>query len=199
MTGASPTGSGFRPSDGAASVPAVPASIPSAGDQFTIDYPFIRDTYQALGSEGFSDEQTWRPGVRFESVGPEDCGSVADALGSATFTVVAAYKPGRFPTRVFFTRRFRDPDGREFGKSKLHIVTLDKFRRLARGYQHPFGIGAPLTCIPRFNAAAARAEFEAMLSAYAQGTEARRAETGTGSVHDGPVATPCAQPSAGDA
>jgi hypothetical protein len=114
------------------------------GDVFTVVYPFVRDTYQALDEEGFCDLPTWRPGVRFEAIGPEDSGSVADAIGSAEFTVVAAFKPGRFPMRVFFTRQFVDPDGRRFGKGRLHIWTLEKFRRLTRGYRHPYGIGEPL-------------------------------------------------------
>jgi hypothetical protein len=114
------------------------------GDTITIPYPFVRDTYQSFDADGVSEVDTWKPGVRFEDVGPEDCGTIADGVGSASFTVVDIHKPGRFPTRVFFTRLFTNPDGKVFGKGKLHIVTLDKFRRLTRGYQHPFGIGEPL-------------------------------------------------------
>lgn len=50
-------------------------------------------------------------------------------------TVVSVHRPGRFPTRVFFTRQFVTPDGKAFGKSKLHIVTVEKFRRLSSRYQ----------------------------------------------------------------
>ena len=60
------------------------------------------------------------------------------------FMVVAAFKPGRFPTRIFFTRSFTDPDGKTFGKGALRISTLDKFRRLTRGYLIPYGVGEPL-------------------------------------------------------
>jgi hypothetical protein len=36
-------------------------------------------------------------------------------LGFAKFTVQGVFKPGRYPTRVFFTRAFTDPDGKTLG------------------------------------------------------------------------------------
>lgn len=55
--------------------------------------------------------------------------------------VVATFKPGRFPERVFYTRRWVDPDGREFGKTgRLLIATAGQFRRLLKGYRHPFAV-----------------------------------------------------------
>lgn len=128
---------GFRVM-GCVGAPAVQGAV------FEIAYPFVRETYAGFDGDGYADVPTWRPGIRMEAIGPEDSGAVADALGKAVFTVVDCFKPGRFPTRVFFTRKFVDPDGRSFGKGKLHIVTLEKFRRLALGYAHQFGIGEPL-------------------------------------------------------
>jgi hypothetical protein len=119
------------------------ASIPDAGDVTTIPYPFIRDTFNSFNGEDYVETPTWKPGIRYEAIGPEDSGAIADALGAAIFTVVDTFKPGRYPRRVFFTRQFINPDGKVFGKSRLHITTLEKFRRLTRGYQHPFGIGVP--------------------------------------------------------
>ena len=136
----------------------------STGDTIVIPYPFVRGTYLDLSCEdGFADKPTWTPGVRYEAVGPEDSGAVADAIGSCAFTVEAVFKPGRFPTRVFFTRQYTNPDGAKFGKTKLHIATLDKFRRLAKGYQHPFGIGEPLPGTGRYGAPSWE-DFEAMLA-----------------------------------
>jgi hypothetical protein len=145
VTGVTPPGSGLRPFGTEPQAPQAEPLVPNAGAVFRIPYPFVRDTYSGFdGVDGFADMPTWKPGVRYEPVGPEDAGAVADALGQAIFTVEAVFKPGRFPTRVFFTRQFVNPDGKQFGKSKLHIATLEKFRRLSRGYQHPFGIGEPL-------------------------------------------------------
>lgn len=161
---ASPPGS--CPSGGAASASPAKPSIPNAGEVHCIPYPFVRDTYSGFdGEEGYANIPTWKPGIRNEWISPEDTGTVADALGKAIFTVEAVFKPGRFPTRVFFTRQFINPDGKQFGKGKLHIATLEKFRRLTRGYQHPFGLGEPL---PHYwNERKAREEFERLLAQHA--------------------------------
>jgi hypothetical protein len=139
-------GSGHSPSGlSQSSLSQAQPSVPNAGDTFTIAYPFVRDTFlDVLGEfeDGYPVERpTWKPGTRSEDIGPEDAAEFADAIGSATFTVIGAYRPGRFPTRVFFTRQFTDPDGKAFGKGKLHIKTLGQFRRLTSGYLEPFGIG----------------------------------------------------------
>lgn len=152
--------------NGAANVSALRASVPSAGDEFGILYPFVRDTYTSFDADGCSEMPTWKPGIRNEWISPEETGTVADGVGGAVFTVVDVHKPGRFPTRVFFTRKFVDPDGHAFGKGKLHIVTLDKFRRLARGYRYTYGIGEPLP--HHWNPAKARSVFEVMLADYAR-------------------------------
>lgn len=143
-------------------------SLPSAGEVFTIVYPSVRDTYSAFDEEGAHEADTWKPGINYVQVSEDHSAPVADAVGSATFTVVDTFKPGRFPRRVFFTRQFVNPDGRQFGKTKLHIATLDKFRRLTRGYQHPFGIGKPLPSDHQWwRKGEAQREFEAMLAEYA--------------------------------
>lgn len=113
---------------------------PSAGQVVRIVYPFVRDTYTQFDEEGGVTVPTWRPGVRYEVCGPygEDAEAVADGEGEAEFTVVDTFKPGRFPERVFLTRRFVNPDGKTFGKGKLHIWTLEKLRRLSRGFQVPY-------------------------------------------------------------
>jgi hypothetical protein len=149
-------------------VSALRASIPSAGDTFTIVYPFVRDTYSSFDEEGGCEVETWKPGIKYVQVSEDHAAPVADAVGSATFTVVDTFKPGKFPRRVFFTRQFVNPDGHQFGKPKLHIVTLDKFRRLTRGYQHPFGIGEPLPSDHQWwRKGDAQREFEQMLADYA--------------------------------
>ena len=123
---------------------------PEEAQLFAIPYPFVRDTYDGyFGGDELRQIPTWRPGIRFEAIGPEDSGAVADAIGKALFYVVGTFKPRGYPARVFYTRKFVDPDGREFGKRRLLIATLEKFRRLTKGYQHPFGIGEPYEGTPR--------------------------------------------------
>lgn len=128
---------------GSVPVERVAARDPNAGDVVRVAYPFVSDTYMAFdGVDEAVPVPTWKPGVRWEQCGPEDMGAYADAVGAVEFTVVDVFKPGKFPTRVFVTRKFIDPYGRVFGKGKLHIWTLEKFRRLSRGYQHAFELAA---------------------------------------------------------
>ena len=91
-------------------------------------------------------EEGWRPGCTLET--DENAWSyfpekhyVADGVGSMVLDVVATFKPGRFPERVFYTRRGVDPDGREFGKpNKLRVTTIAHFRSLLKGYRHHFEV-----------------------------------------------------------
>jgi hypothetical protein len=119
--------------DGACISPVKPGNDLAKGAVFRAPYPFIRGKVTLMDEDGYSEVATWRPGVRAD-------GMFADALGEIILTVVSVHKPGRFPTRVFFTRRWRSPAGREFGKSACRCVTAEKFRRLARGYAHEFAI-----------------------------------------------------------
>ena len=46
--------------------------------------------------------------------------------------------PGKFSSRVFYVRRWRDPDGKEFGKPRLRVTTTAAFAKLTKGYRHPY-------------------------------------------------------------
>lgn len=112
------------------------------GAEFRAPYPFIRTTYEAMPEDpdGSPEERkTWRPGVDHECT--DNFGSTrsyADRMGEVTFTVIGVFKPGSFPTRIFFVRKWQDPDGKIFGKGNLHITTQQNFRTLIKGYRHEF-------------------------------------------------------------
>lgn len=116
----------------------------ATGAAFRAEYPFVRTTYTEFDADGCAEVKSWKPGVRMEErfIPPDDRDTdcVADGLGEILLTVISVHKPGRYPTRVFFTRRWRSPDGHEFGKQACRIATLEKFRRLARGYAHPYTV-----------------------------------------------------------
>ena len=111
-------------------------------------YPFVRYVADLLDEDDGRPYQTegWRPGCSIEA--DENAFSyfpvqhyVAHGIGSMVLHVVATFKPGRFPERVFYTRRWIDPDGREFGQAgKLRIDTTGQFRRLLKGYRHQFEV-----------------------------------------------------------
>lgn len=81
--------------------------------------------------------QSWRPGVRWVQV-YDDSEAEAEGIGAMLLTVIDVHKPGRFPARVFFTRQWRDPDGKVFGKGGLRITTVPAFLRRTKGYMHEF-------------------------------------------------------------
>ena len=88
----------------------------------------------------------WRPGCTAEEDERDEHGYpplvfVADGTGSMVLEVVATFKPGALPGARFHTRRWIDPDGREFGKtSTLRVATTGQFRRLLKGYRHRFEV-----------------------------------------------------------
>src|SRR5690348_9080752 len=98
----------------------LPVSEVREGDVYWTPHPFVWEVgSKPGGDEGgpFTDYfLTWRPGLRGELIYPDDGEEVADGMGHQVLTVVSIHRPGKFPPRVFYTRRWRDPQGREFGK-----------------------------------------------------------------------------------
>lgn len=116
-----------------------------AGAVFTVPHPFCRQLVSLPGDDPEGppsvERMSWVPGVRFEygdSAYGDDPDTVEeyDGIGVQILTVVAVFKPGRFPTRVFYTRKWRVPEGREFGKGGLRIKVMSAFKRLISGYQY---------------------------------------------------------------
>lgn len=114
-----------------------------AGKTYVVSYPFVLQQVEVPSDDpdsfGMMEITSWCPGIRWESFDASCEGdAVADGLGEMHLTVVDVHKPGRYPTRVFYTRQWKDPIGNVFGKGGLRIATEEKFRRLARGYKHDF-------------------------------------------------------------
>jgi len=108
------------------------------GSEFIVKFPFYKgDTVFFNGSELQPDE-AWIPGCKSEYVPPDDSELVADGEGQMILTVVDVHKPGRYQERVFYTRRWIDPDGCDFGIGKLHIITTTYFKHRASGYYHEY-------------------------------------------------------------
>lgn len=114
--------------------------LPAIGEVFEFPYPFVRATYEALNLDvdgmSVTEVPTWKPGVRFEDAGMGWVNAHADGCGAQIVTVVGVYQPKGFPTRVFYVRRWRNPDGKEFGKGLCRMKTIGAFRSLVRGYSH---------------------------------------------------------------
>lgn len=119
-----------------------------SGDLFAVPYPYFRETVDLPPDDpegtGPNTVQSWRPGTQAESDGGYGVQSAADAMGAMLLTVIDVYKPGRFPARVFFTRQWRDPEGKVFGKGGLRITTVPAFLRRTKGYMHDFYLDGEL-------------------------------------------------------
>jgi hypothetical protein len=110
------------------------------GKTYEVAYPFVLEEVDLPPDDpegGMRSVKSWRPGVGFIHSDPNcDADSYADAFGQMLLTVVDVHKPGKYPARVFYTRKWRDPKGREFGKAGLRITTTPAFKRLLAGYRH---------------------------------------------------------------
>jgi hypothetical protein len=109
-----------------------------AGQVFEHKYPFVRTTYTEFDNEGHYEVPSWKPGVESVMCPPDDCKAVCEGEGKQIITVVDVHKPGRFPTRVFYTRKFVTPDGVVFGKQNLRITTAQAFRQRVAGYAYSY-------------------------------------------------------------
>lgn len=56
------------------------------------------------------------------------------------FEVHGEYKPGRYPTRTFFTQTFVDPDGAVMKTSALRIKTKYAFEKMVKEFPFEFEI-----------------------------------------------------------
>jgi hypothetical protein len=122
-----------------------------AGALFTVPYPYFREEVTLppeSPEDGLLTAITWRPGVKWVQ-NYDDSDAVAEGMGAMLLTVIDVHKPGRFPARVFFTRQWRDPDGKVFGKGALRITTVPAFRRRAKGYMHEFELLAGIPASPK--------------------------------------------------
>jgi len=107
--------------------------------KFTVEYPFYLGIHHDYDINiGPTENETWVPGCRSQDVYPDDSEFVADGVGSMILTVVSTHKPSKYPERVFYTRKWISPDGDEFGSSKLHIITMQTFKRRAARYYHDY-------------------------------------------------------------
>ena len=109
------------------------------GAVFETPFPFIGSTVFLFDPHGAIPRRTWKPGVDYKLHGPD--GATADAFchgwGHRIIEVVSLHKPGKYPERVFFVRRWRGPDGHVFGKTALRITTKATLQRWLR-MGHPY-------------------------------------------------------------
>ncbi len=116
------------------------------GAVIVVAHPFVKEEFSGYDEDGPYKRMSWRPGIKTEFVGPESTGTFANGVGAQIVTIISTHKPGKYPNRVFFTRSWRDPDGHQFGKTKLRMTTAGALRSICNGYRHEYDIVEPCHC-----------------------------------------------------
>ncbi len=108
------------------------------GETYKVKYPFIRCVYTIYDEEGYSDVDCWRPGCREIMISQEGGGLEADGEGEMILEIISVHKPGKYPERIFYIRKWKDPSGEVFGRVALRICTTAKFKRLSDRYYYDY-------------------------------------------------------------
>ena len=89
--------------------------------------PFILEDKELVSFDpegcGVTTIKSWRPGFRSEFVPPDDSRLVWDGDGAEIRTIVAVVKIDKGPPRILCRRKWRRPDGVEFGKDNVRMTT----------------------------------------------------------------------------
>jgi hypothetical protein len=110
------------------------------GQVIEVSYPMQRIEAEPGDDWGV----TWKPGTWVEA-GQYSERWLCDGVGAMILRVVSLHDPGRpWGPRVFYTRSWRAPDGRVFGKRRLRNTTVAAFRTLSRGYRFSFEVKGAL-------------------------------------------------------
>ena len=112
----------------------------TAGQTIVVEmYPFVRTKFLSWDENGPWEDECWRPGCDKDRLEDGQADYAADALGAMLIEIVDVVKlPGGFAPRVFYVRRWRDPDGKEFGKKLCRVTTAGTLAKTVKGYRHPF-------------------------------------------------------------
>lgn len=115
--------------------------LPEIGKTYEREWPFLREKVELVYwdiVDPSEDYETWKPGFEMEQQAPYgDSWPVAHGMGAELFTVVSTHKPGpKYPTRVFYIRQWRDPDGKVFGQRSLRQCVAWAFRKKLETPQH---------------------------------------------------------------
>lgn len=114
--------------------------LPLANALHVIRYPFFMAKFMNYGDgdEFPFEDESWRPGCASDVDNHGNVTWFCEGHGEMLLEVVGEFKPGRFPSRVFYVRQWRDPDGKVFGIGKLRMTTRANFDRMLKGYRHNY-------------------------------------------------------------
>jgi hypothetical protein len=111
-----------------------------AGDVFEVDYPFWKNEDPDSNEfDGIYRTGDWEVGCFYEK-GDYEVGLLDsylyDTFGKMVLKVEGTHTiPGR-AERIFYTKTWIDPDGKEFGKDTLRVTSRGAFTRLLKGRRY---------------------------------------------------------------
>jgi hypothetical protein len=109
------------------------------GQEFRVKAMFYIGDVGFMEGEDYIQKKDWIPGFVREALDNGGEYKWFNGYGHVTYTVVSFHSlPRPYPDRVFYTRKFTNPDGVEFGKSKLLIRTAGRFKQLVNQSCWPF-------------------------------------------------------------
>jgi hypothetical protein len=112
-----------------------------AGQEIITEYPFVKEEIQGhLINVNTDFVSVWIPSVKYEIISEFEEGFFCDGLGKRIITVHAVFKPGKFRTRVFYTQKWQDPEGKIFGSNKLRIMAVQFFRDRSGPFKFPYEV-----------------------------------------------------------
>ena len=115
-------------------------------DEITVVYPFIKAPVTLMDDEGQFTMLSWRPGTlepkkREYLEHSDDYYRIAHSEGHMLVRyILSVQMPKPYVNRVFYVRRWRDPDGKEFGKRDLRVCTVRRYDDMVRGYRFPYHV-----------------------------------------------------------
>jgi hypothetical protein len=77
-----------------------------SGQEYRVKFPFYENDDHGHDQHFPYSSGLWIPGCRSVMSPPDDCEFAADGEGEMVLTVVDTFKPGKYPERVFYTRKF---------------------------------------------------------------------------------------------
>ncbi len=100
----------------------------AAGQTWRKPAMFLLEDYTAYNAiKGEQIIKTWRPGMRWVQVAPDDHDPDCDGDGFEFREIVAVVNVPREVSRVIYRRSWLDPAGKAFGKRKLKMTTASAF------------------------------------------------------------------------
>lgn len=99
----------------------------AAGQTWRKQTPFLIEDRVLHDVFGERTVKSWRPGIRWVPVAPDDSDPDWDGDGYEVRTISAYVEIRGETSRILYRRHWIDPDGKEFGKRTMQMTTPSAF------------------------------------------------------------------------